>query len=258
MGNKHRPTAKLPPVACGLLAAVFWLGLWCVLANSVGQELLLPSPMAVIKRLAELLRQREFWAAAGLTLLRIMAGFLLAIITGTLIATLTFRYRLLNTLLRPIQGIVKATPVVSFILLAQLWLRSGTVPMLCTFLMVLPAIWANVYTGIENTDRQLLEMAQVYGFSFGRKLRYIYIPSVMPYFIAAFTTGLGMGWKAGIAAEVISRPELSIGIQMYYSKIYLETADLFAWTVVVIAVSMALEKAFIALGRRMGARYNVV
>ena len=62
-----------------------------------------------------------------------------------------------------------------------------------------------------------------------------------------------MSWKSGAAAEVIGLPEHSIGEHLYMAKIYLETADLFAWTLVIVLVSLAFERAFLALLRR-GAR----
>jgi NitT/TauT family transport system permease protein len=122
------------------------------------------------------------------------------------------------------------------------WLATGDIPIFISFLMVVPLIWANVHTGIAGTDTQLLEMAKVYRFSPARKIGYLYVPSVMPYFTAACSTGLGFAWKSGIAAEVIALPALAIGKQIYNAKIYLETVDLFAWTIAVILLSVLLER----------------
>ena len=73
----------------------------------------------------------------------------------------------------------------------------------------------------------------------------------MPFFMAAAKAGMGLAWKAGIAAEVLASPSLGIGTELYNAKIYLETADLFAWTAVIIAISVALERLFIKLLRRV-------
>ena len=138
-----------------------------------------------------------------------------------------------------------------------MWLNEDLVSVFIAFLMVLPVIWANISEGIARTDGQLLEMGSVFHFSRVKMLRSIYIPSVMPYFIAAVTTGIGFAWKAGVAAEVIGVPLYSIGQHLYNAKIYLETADLFAWTATVILLSMLAEHALINLIRRIGKRYNV-
>ena len=82
----------------------------------------------------------------------------------------------------------------------------------------------------------------------------IYVPSILPYFMAGCTTGLGLAWKAGVAAEVLAMPRNSIGLQLYNAKVYLETSDLFAWTLVIILLSMLLEKLLVALMRRLSTR----
>ena len=122
-------------------------------------------------------------------------------------------------------------------------------------LMVVPAVWGNVEKGIRETDAGLLEMAKVYRLGWWKTLVRVRIPSVMPYFLAAATTGLGFAWKSGIAAEVICRPAMSIGRQLQDAKVYLETPEVFAWTAVVVALSMVLEKGLLLAVRRLK-RYN--
>lgn len=67
-------------------------------------------------------------------------------------------------------------------------------------------------------------------------------------------TSLGLAWKAGIAAEVLCTPKGAIGTQLYNAKIYIETTDLFAWTFVVVILSLLLEFAFVRLTRRFSLR----
>ena len=102
-------------------------------------------------------------------------------------------------------------------------------------------VWGNVEKGIRATDPQLLEMARTYRFSPPKTLRRVWIPSVMPYFMAACTTGLGFAWKSGIAAEVICRPAQSIGKYLQDAKLTLETPDVFAWTLVIVLLSAVLS-----------------
>ena len=111
--------------------------------------------------------------------------------------------------------------------------------------MVFPVVYTNVINGITNVDAKLLEMAKVYGISPLKKLLYIYLPDVMPFFVSACTVSLGLCWKSGIAAEVIGQPTGSIGDMLYKAKIYLETADLFAWTLAIVIISVLFEKLFL-------------
>lgn len=223
------------------LIALIYLFVWEAAALLVGKELLLPSPFATVSRLFVLLGKGESWAFAGLTLLRIMSGYTLGVIAGVLLAVLTAKNRFAEELLKPLRGVVKATPVTSFILLALLWLSSNAVPTFISFLMVLPMVWTDTADAIVHTDPRFVEMGRVYGLSRGKIVRRIYVPSVLPQFLAACTTALGFSWKSGVAAEIIALPQRSIGYQLYESKLRIETVDLFAWTLLVILLSMALE-----------------
>lgn len=233
-----------------LLPVLFWLGVWQLAAAAVGQELLLPGPAAVGRRLLELAAGAVFWQTALASLLRIFGGLLLGVALGALLAGLTAWVPLLDWVLTPAVKVVRATPVASFILLVYLWVERGRVPGLISALMVLPVVWGNVTRGIAETDPQLLELARAYGFGRGRTLRRIYIPSVLPYFASGCRTALGLAWKAGVVAEVLCQPQNAIGTQIYNTKYYLETPSLFAWTLVVIALSFLLEWAVGGLLRR--------
>ena len=233
-----------------LLPVLFWLGVWQLAAAAVGQELLLPGPAAVGRRLLELAAGAVFWQTALASLLRIFGGLLLGVALGALLAGLTAWVPLLDWVLTPAVKVVRATPVASFILLVYLWVERGRVPGLISALMVLPVVWGNVTRGIAETDPRLLELARAYGFGRGRTLRRISIPSVLPYFASGCRTALGLAWKAGVAAEVLCQPQNAIGTQIYNTKYYLETPSLFAWTLVVIALSFLLEWAVGGLLRR--------
>ena len=240
---------------------VFWLAVWQIAAWMVGgsltdgaglQEklLLLPGPWTVLCTLAGLVGEGSFWLISALTLLRIFAGLLIGVVLGTVIAVLTSVSAWCDRILSPLVKVIRATPVASFILLILLWVKTGRVPGVISALMVLPVVWGNVSKGIRQTDPMLLEMAKAYRFDGWKRLRLIYIPSVAPYFNAGVETGLGLAWKAGVAAEVLCHPKLAVGTQVYVSKLNLETPDLFAWTTVVILLSFLVETVLVRLLRK--------
>ena len=230
-------------------AAFFWLLLWEGLSLLVGKSILLPSPIEVGKRLFELAKTADFWLAAGNSLLRIALGFLLGTALGILIAAMTVRFPFLRSLLSPALSVIKATPVASFIILAFICMSTGSIPVLTAVLIVLPGVWANMETGIKEIDPKLLEMGKAFRLSLSRRITKIILPSLKPYFLAAVHSAMGMAWKAGIAAEVICPYGISLGHNLHDAKVYMETADVFAWTAVVIIMSVLLEKLLLFLLR---------
>lgn len=244
---------KLKKILTKTAAILFWIAVWYALFLYVGEEILIVSPLTVIKRIFALGATAEFWESTLLSLVRIMAGFVCGVIFGTLTAVATTFCKPIYELFRPMLTVIKTTPVASFILLALVWIKRNNVPTFIAFLMVLPIVWANVSEGLVSADKNLLEVAKIFKFNMKKKITDIYIPSVKPYFFAGTTTAMGLAWKAGIAAEVLSLPKMSIGTNLYSSKIYLETTDLFAWTAVVIILSVILEKLLkLALKRLRG------
>lgn len=213
----------------------------------ISQSLLLVSPVTVFMRLTKLVFTSDFRGAVGFSVLRIVSGFIMALIIGTVLAVIAGRFRIVEMFLWPYMAAVKATPVASFIILCLIWLGSRGLSVFISFLMVLPIVYSSVLAGIRSTDPKLLEMAELFGVKWRRRLYYIYIPHLKTYLISACGVAIGLSWKAGVAAEVIGIPSGSIGEKLYEAKVYLNSADLFAWTAVIILVSVLFEKLFTAL-----------
>lgn len=227
-----------------IFAIAFWIIIWEAVAVSIDSELIIASPVKVLTTLISLLKSSKFWTSLLYSTLRIIGGFLLALVLGTALAALSSKILIIKTLLEPITSVIKATPVASFIILALIWFGNKNLAIFISFLMVFPVIYLNVLKGIESTDKKLLEMAKVYKFSPLKILLYIYLPDVIPFFVSACSISLGLCWKSGVAAEVIGITTGSIGENLYRAKLYFETGELLAWTAVIIAVSTAFEKLF--------------
>ena len=237
-----------------LTGVFFWVAVWQLAAMKIGKEVLLASPVATIKALITLCGQSAFWHAIVFSLTRIMLGFVLAVAAGVLLAGLSAVSQWIKLLFAPLFSVIKAVPVASFIILLLLWVRGGNLSIAISFLMVLPIVYNNMLAGFENVDRSLLEMATVFRLSNMKKIKYIYIPQILPYFTAACTTSLGLCWKSGIAAEVIGLPNGSMGNRLYETKLYMDTAEMFAWTVVIVIISFVVEKGFLWLLDKITAR----
>ena len=191
------------------MAVFFWITIWQFASMYLGQEILLASPVSVVRKLFKLSFTGNFWQSVGFSFVHIVTGFLLAMFLGIFLAVLAYWSKTVEILIAPVIAVVKSTPVASFIILCLIWIPSRNLSVFISFLMVLP------------------------------------------YFLSACRLSLGMCWKAGVAAEVIGVPSGSIGEKLYNAKIYLNTPDLFAWTIVIIVISFVFEKCFLGIVSRV-------
>lgn len=229
------------------ISVLFWLGVWQAVSIWVDQEILLVSPLKALDALWDMLHTEDFYIAVAGSISRIAIGFIAALIVGVLLAWVSRFVMPVRMLLSPVMSAVKATPVASFVILALIWISSKNLSVFMAFLIVLPAVYSNFLDGLDRADNKLIEMAKVFRMPFGRQLRAIYWPSAFPYLLTSVRLALGMCWKAGIAAEVIAQPKGSIGSELQRAKVFFSTPELFAWTLAIIFISVALEKLMVVL-----------
>lgn len=237
-----------------IMIFLFWLVLWQTAALLINNSILMAGPREVGVALVRLIQEKSFWYSIAVSSVKISTGFFMAFWGGMFVGWLAFSRPLLREILAPAISFMKSVPVASFVILALIWMGSGRLSTLISFIVVFPVIYVNTIAGLDSTDKELLEMAQVFHIRGWRKGRCLHWPALLPYLSSSCKTALGMSWKSGIAAEVIGVPERTIGEQLYFSKIYLNTAELFAWTLVIILVSAGFEWLFLALLHRAGNR----
>ena len=230
-------------------AIAFWLAVWEIASLLIGEELFLPPPISVLEALVASAVDLSFWSAVLFTIERIILGFIISLSSAVILAFLSYRWRILGILLEPIVKVVRATPVASIVILILVWVRSRNLSVVISFMMVFPVVYQNILKGLCDTDRNLIEMADAYRIRTLKRIRYIYLPYLVPYLESAISISLGLAWKSGIAAEVIGLPDGSIGERVYEAKIYLSMPDLFASTVTVIILAFVFERVFLYLSR---------
>ncbi len=238
---------KLKKYAVTALAILFWLIVWEIAALKLDSKIILVSPVEAAKRLFELVTVAEFWQSVLFSMGRVLLGFALGLAAGTALALLSAKVRLVRALFSPLISAMKSIPVASFTILALIWVGSKNLSVLVAFLICVPIVCANMLEGMDNLDPKLSEMADVFGIPPLRRFVGVYLSQLLPFFRSASRLAIGLCWKSGVAAEVIGIPSGSIGEKLYESKVYLETADLFAWTATVILLSCLCEKLFTLL-----------
>ena len=234
---------------------LLYLGIWQLLSMLVGSSLLLPSPLETGSRLILIMRDPACWKDLGFTLMRLLGGYLIGAAIGIILAILTAKSKAMHFVLSPLRVLIRSTPILSFVLLLLVSIASGFVPVTVVAIMVAPMLWATTEQAILSLDAKLIEMGKIY-FSPWKRFRLVYLPQMLPQILASAVTALGFAWKSVITAEVLSLPKFAIGNRMYFSKIYLETPDLIAWTVLVVLLSLLMEKVLNLLVRKGVQRYD--
>lgn len=219
-----------------------WLVVWQFVSVWVGNNILMVGPLETLEALLVNCTTADFWKTIGCSLLRIATGFFAGAFVGLLLAALSARFRIIEEIFSPVLSLMKAIPVASFVVLFLIWWRSNVLAIAISFCIVLPQIYISTLEGIRNTDKKLLEMADVFHIPGWNRFFYIYRPALKPFLDSSIRIAAGMCWKSGVAAEVIGTPEFSVGERLYMSKIYLDTAGVFAWTIVIILASLLFER----------------
>ena len=184
-----------------LLALVVWVIVWQLAAMTLGHGgLFLATPLQTLRALGLLLPTPAFWQRIAFSALRIVAGFVLAVVGGLVLGAAGARWRTVRVLVDPVMQLIRAMPVASFVILALLWVSGSNLSVVVSFTHVLPVVYAGVVAGIADTDPQLLEMARVYRLSWTARLRYIWLPGIFPSFCESCIAAMGMCWKSGVSA----------------------------------------------------------
>lgn len=232
-----------------------YIVIWQLLSMLVGSSLLLPSPIHTVRSMAAILGSSTGWKSIGTTLLRIVCGYVLGCLLGVALAVLTSHLKVFDWLLKPLRTLIKTTPITSFALILLVSVVSGIVPVVVAMIVIVPMIWQTTEEAIRNRNVQLSEMAAIF-LTPWKKLRYVTMPQVLPRFFATASVALGFAWKAVITAEILSLPKFGIGKQMFNTKYYLDITDLFAWTLLVILISVLLEQLIKLLLGKAGQKYD--
>lgn len=243
---------RMKAVAAAGAVAAFWLAVWVFVAALVAQPLILPGPGAVVVALLRLVCDAGTWAILAGSGARILGGLALAAVCGGLLAGISSRLRAFARLVAPALSFVKATPVACVVVLLLIWLGSARVSIAAVFLMALPGVYFSLVGGLTQADKPLEQMFRLHGVR-GWRLFCAHIwREVLPFVLSCARAVIGMSWKAGVAAELIGMAVGTVGERIYQAKLLIETADLLAWTVLVVMASWACERVLVWLLRASG------
>lgn len=223
-------------------AVLVWLVIWQIASTLTGLDIILPGPVKVLFCMAGMLGQKNTYIITMHSLIRIFAGYTAAFVTAVLAGLAAGYVRAVRIMSAPLISAMQALPVTAFIILVLMIAGAKNVSAVIAFIVVFPVIYHGMVQGIDNMDKNLAQMADVFNIHGMRRFRYISLMQCMPYIRTAVKSSAGMCWKAGAAAEVIGLTRNSIGEQMYLAKLYLETDVLLSWGIIIIIASVVFEK----------------
>jgi len=235
-----------------LFIVAAWLLVWQAAALLIDNEILMVGPVECVQALVRLASTGSFWLSILQSFGHIGLGICLGAVIGTALAALAYARPGFSSFFSPFVQVVKAIPVASFVILVLIWAGNTRVSTMIVTLVVFPIFYLNVLSGLKGMDQKMKDMMAVLRVPRKNRIRYVYMPYLKSILFAAFSLGIGMGFKSGVAAEVIGQPLGTIGNGLYRAKIFLDTADLFAWTFTVIILSWACERLVQALMKRAG------
>jgi len=237
----------LPTLGVAAVLVAGWVGLsWRYGAY------VLPSPLAVAHGFADIVATGEIWRHTAASLGRIIVGFGGAVVLALLAGLASFLSRTARGIVHDVLSVLNSTSVFVWIVLSIIWFGlSNWAPIFTTFMITMPVVASNIVEGVENVDRRLLEMGDVYRLSGRQKFTAIVVPSTLPYLVAGMKVGFGLALKVSVVAEIFGVTS-GIGYVMNYSREILATQMVFVWALVMILVMTATDKlVFDAVSRRL-------
>lgn len=227
-----------------IISLLAFILIWYVLAFFINASLILPYPHAVIIRLFELIQTSAFWLALLFTMLRVFTAFLISFVLGFFLGLFSADCDFFKNLMIFPLALIRATPIIAFILLALFWFKSGTVPVFVAVLMSLPVMITGSQNGFSHTpeNQEKLFKAACSGFTGFKAFRYIRLPAAKASLNSAAESSFGLCWKVVAAGEVLSIPHHATGSLLQKAQIHLETVDVLALTIALVVFSMITNR----------------
>ncbi len=238
-----------------VLSTSFILLVWGVSASIVNDSYILPNFIDTADSLFKIVFSGKFYSLIFTSIIRVIFGMIIGLILGLFFAALCHYFEFVSVILSPVFSILKSTPIACIITLLWISMTYNQLTVFVVVIMVMPIIWQNVLDAFRSIDKNLAEVSDAFEFSFIKKIKVLIIPSLLPYLIPALITSVGLAWKSEIAAEIVTYTNIGKEISNYKYPAF-DTASIFAWTALIICISILFEKGTKYLLRRLDDAIN--
>ena len=215
--------------------------IWQLAAITLSSSML-PSPVDVIFKATEHLRHGSLMSDLGITLLRVVISFVIAMAIGTAIGMLMGNNRLWDTLFDGLLILALNIPALVTIILCYIWF--GLTEVAAVFAVAvnkIPTVVVTVREGARAIDRRLMDVAEVYRLSRWKTMRQVYLPQLYPYLVAAARNGLALIWKIVLVVELLGRSN-GVGFQLGSFFQFFDIQSILSYTLAFALVVLAVEE----------------
>jgi len=222
-----------------LLLSAF-LACWYA-AASRSPAFILPGPEKVWHALRGMASNPSFAHDVGMTTYRVVMGFVLAALVGTPLGLALGASRRLAQAFEPVLAVLNTVSSALWAVFAIIWFGiSDATTIFVVFMTAMPLILTNVWQGARNVDKQLVDLARSLRLSRARILLRIHLPSILPYFFSGARLAFGFGWRVSLVAETLGASD-GIGYRVRQAADLVQTDQVFAWTLLLVLLMLALE-----------------
>jgi sulfonate transport system permease protein len=191
-----------------ILPLVLALGWELAVRAGLSNGRLVPPPSVIYATFADLAKTGELQRHALATLARVAAGFGIGVGVGTLLGAITGYSLLIRRFIDPSLQALRAIPSIAWVPLFILWLgifEASKVTLIAVGVFF--PVYLGVMGAVISVDRKIVEVGRVFRLSGTQMVRRILLPAVLPSYVIALRSGLGLGWMFVVAAEFMGASE---------------------------------------------------
>lgn len=240
MGSDRRPAKSLSVGAARLVSIAALLLLWTLASELIGERLC-PGPLTVFGFVLRETASGELPWHLGITLLRVAAAFVAAMVIGTAIGLAMGRIRAVDILVEPWIILLLSAPALIVIVLAYMWIGlTETAAIVAVALNKIPNVAVTIREGARAMEPAYADVARVYRFSRRAHFFHVMLPQLQPYIAASARSGLALIWKIVLVVELLGRSN-GVGFQVHLYFQLFDVRAILGYTVAFVSVMLAIE-----------------
>lgn len=225
-----------------LSGIVFIFLLWLLTAHIVDNSIVIPKISEVFQALGSMLRTKQTYVVIFNTLSRLIITVGISFGIALFLSIVATSIKVVKEFLKPIMALMRTIPVAAIIIILLIIFGNTKSPYIITSLVILPIMYEGILVSFENIDQGIIDEVRMLSKLNYKVAKDIYIPIITPQILSTLVATIGLGLKVMVMSEFIAQPNHTIGYMMLQEKNFLEMANVFAWTIILIIFVLIVEQ----------------